>query len=88
MQRMVQQSETVELSRFPALRIRTMEIVHRLLHDCLGPAQKMIGNLIQIELAYINTSHPGEIPIRYVCKVEALVHYSNSFYICIRFHWW
>mmetsp|Transcript_2441 Transcript_2441/g.3374 ORF Transcript_2441/g.3374 Transcript_2441/m.3374 type:complete len:749 (-) Transcript_2441:107-2353(-) len=61
MQRMVQQSETVELSRFPALRIRTMEIVHRLLHDCLGPAQKMIANLIQIELAYINTSHPDFI---------------------------
>ena len=58
MLRMVSQSETIELTRFPDLRDRTVEIVHQLLRDCMVPAQKMISNLIQIELAYINTSHP------------------------------
>lgn len=58
MLRMVTQSETLELTRFPDLRDRTVEIVHQLLRDCMLPAQKMISNLIAIELAYINTSHP------------------------------
>jgi dynamin 1-like protein len=58
MLKMVAQSETLELTRFPDLRDRTVEIVHQLLRDCMAPAQKMISNLIQIELAYINTSHP------------------------------
>jgi dynamin 1-like protein len=58
MLRMVGQSETLELTRFPDLRDRTFEIVHQLLRDCMSPAQKMISNLIAIELAYINTPHP------------------------------
>lgn len=58
MQRMVQQSETIDLTRFPDLRDRTFEIVSHLLRNCMLPAQKMISNLIAIELAYINTSHP------------------------------
>ena len=31
------------------------------LKGCMVPTQKMISNLIQIELAYINTSHPDFI---------------------------
>jgi len=58
MLKMVSQSETLELSRFPDLRDRTFEVVHQLLRNCMKPAQQMITNLIQIELAYINTSHP------------------------------
>ena len=58
MQKMVAQSETLELTRFPDLRDRTFEIVNHLLRNCMIPAQKMISNLIAIELAYINTSHP------------------------------
>lgn len=58
MLKMVSQSETLELTRFPDLRDRTFEIVNQLLRNCMLPAQKMISNLIQIELAYINTSHP------------------------------
>eukprot|EP01034_Spumella_vulgaris_P023710 gene23710-29958_t len=61
MQTMVRQSETMELARFPDLRDRALEIVDKLLRDCVSPAQKMISNLIQIELAYINTSHPDFI---------------------------
>jgi dynamin 1-like protein len=61
MQTMVRQSETLELARFPDLKDRALEIVDKLLRDCVSPAQKMISNLIQIELAYINTSHPDFI---------------------------
>jgi len=61
MQRMAFQSETTELSRFPELRDRVYEIVNNLLRSCVSPTQKMISNLIQLELAYINTSHPDFI---------------------------
>ncbi|KAJ1432693.1 dynamin-2 [Ochromonadaceae sp. CCMP2298] len=58
MLRMVGQSQTLELSRFPDLRDRAMEVVNVLLRNCMRPAGQMISDLIQIELAYINTSHP------------------------------
>jgi len=58
MQRMAYQSEVGELSRFPELRDNFFEIVNQLLRNCVGPTQKMISNLVQIELAYINTAHP------------------------------
>jgi dynamin 1-like protein len=61
MQKMIHQSESVELNRFPELRDRAMEVVTQLLRACVAPASKMISNLIQIELAYINTSHPDFI---------------------------
>lgn len=61
MQRMIMQSEAMDLNRFPELRDRTMEVTMQLLKNCVGPASKMISNFIQIELAYINTSHPDFI---------------------------
>ena len=61
MQRMAYQSETTELSRFPELREKVFEIVNQLLRNCVIPTQKMISNLISIELAYVNTSHPDFI---------------------------
>lgn len=61
MQRMIMQSESIEVNRFPELRDRMMEVTMTLLKNCLTPASKMISNLIQIELAYINTSHPDFI---------------------------
>ena len=61
MQRMAYQSETTELSRFPELREKVFEIVNQLLRNCVTPTQKMISNLISIELAYVNTSHPDFI---------------------------
>jgi len=61
MQRMALQSETTELTRFPELRDRLFEIVNASLRSCVTPTQKMISNLIQIELAYINTNHPDFI---------------------------
>ncbi|GAB5036089.1 dynamin like protein [Nannochloropsis oceanica] len=59
--RMAAQCETTELTRFPELRDRVVEVVNHMLRKCVGPTQVMISNLINIELAYINTSHPDFI---------------------------
>jgi len=61
LQRISAQSEPVELSRFPVLRERMVDVVSNLLKRCVGPTQMMVGNLVKIELAYINTSHPDFI---------------------------
>ena len=37
------------------------EHVNRMLQDFVKPTQKMISNLIQVELSFINTSHPDFI---------------------------
>eukprot|EP01039_Chlorochromonas_danica_P010603 gene10603-11749_t len=58
MQRTITQSECMEVERFPELRDRIIAEIYKLLQSSLSPAQKMISSLIQIELAYINTSHP------------------------------
>ena len=55
LQRMASQCETTELTRFPELRDRVLEVVNQLLRKCVAPTQNMISNLIKIELAYINT---------------------------------
>lgn len=61
MQRICNQSDGTELSRFPDLKDRIFEIIQQLLRDYMIPTQKMISNLIQVELAYINISHPDFI---------------------------
>ena len=50
-----------ELTRFPALRERLSEVVSGLLKRSVGPTQSMVSNLVKVELAYINTSHPDFI---------------------------
>mmetsp|Transcript_16012 Transcript_16012/g.22935 ORF Transcript_16012/g.22935 Transcript_16012/m.22935 type:complete len:795 (+) Transcript_16012:47-2431(+) len=61
LQRMASQCEPTELTRFPKLRDRMVETVSGLLRRCVGPTHLMVGNLVKIELAYINTSHPDFI---------------------------
>jgi dynamin 1-like protein len=61
MQRVAQQAENTELCRFPGLRDRLFEIVNESLRAHVLPTQKMISNLVSVELAYINTSHPDFI---------------------------
>ncbi|CAN0524841.1 unnamed protein product, partial [Laminaria digitata] len=61
MQRIAAQCEATELTRFPCLRDRIVEVNHQLLRKCMNPTQTMIANLIKLELAYINTSHPDFI---------------------------
>jgi dynamin 1-like protein len=61
LQKMISQSETMEMHRFPELRDRVIDVSYMLLKRCVAPTSKMISNLISIELAYINTSHPDFI---------------------------
>ena len=61
LQRIANQCEPGELTRFPNLRERLVEVVGDLLRRAVGPTQLMVGNLVKIELAYINTSHPDFI---------------------------
>lgn len=61
LQRIAGQSEPKELTRFPFLRERLCETVSTLLKRCVSPTQMMVENLVKVELAYINTSHPDFI---------------------------
>lgn len=61
LQRIASQCEPGELTRFPNLRDRLIEVVNGLLKRAVGPTQMMVSNLVKIELAYINTSHPDFI---------------------------
>lgn len=47
-----------ELARFPRLQESVVEVACKVLGKGLKPAQKMISDLIDCELAYINTNHP------------------------------
>lgn len=50
-----------ELLRFPDLKDKVLEIVYKLLRQYMIPTQKMISNIIALELSYINISHPDFI---------------------------
>jgi dynamin 1-like protein len=58
LQRIVTQLESKELSRFQTLKDRVVETVNQLLVKCRGPTKRMINDLINIEMSYINTNHP------------------------------
>ncbi|GAB4853337.1 Dynamin- protein 3A [Ancistrocladus abbreviatus] len=50
-----------ELQRFPVLRKRMDEVIGNFLREGLQPAEAMIGHVIEMEMDYINTSHPSFI---------------------------
>ncbi|WJX26425.1 Dynamin-related protein 3A [Trifolium repens] len=50
-----------ELQQFPFLRKRMSEVVGNFLRECLEPLKKMITDIVNIEMDYINTSHPNFI---------------------------
>mmetsp|Transcript_43307 Transcript_43307/g.80748 ORF Transcript_43307/g.80748 Transcript_43307/m.80748 type:complete len:789 (-) Transcript_43307:78-2444(-) len=58
LQRVVLMAEVPEFRRFGNLREQIFGVVSEILRGCLEPASKMIKDLIHMELAYINTSHP------------------------------
>lgn len=61
MQRIIQHCGTEvqqEMLRFPKLHERIIDVVTQLLRRRLPPTNTMVENLVQIELAYINTKHP------------------------------
>ncbi|KAI9191458.1 hypothetical protein LWI28_008696 [Acer negundo] len=53
--------EVMSLQRFPVLRRHLDDVMGQFLHDGVRPAQVMIENLIDLELGYINSSHPSFI---------------------------
>lgn len=48
-----------ELSRFPRLQAKLIEVVSDLLRERLGPASTYVESLIAIQRAYVNTNHPN-----------------------------
>jgi len=59
MQRMIQHCGTQqEMLRFPKLHERIVDVVTNVLRQRLPTTNAMVENLVQIELAYINTGHP------------------------------
>jgi dynamin 1-like protein len=50
---------STELSRFPRLQAKLIEVVSDLLRERLGPASNYVESLIAIQRAYINTNHPN-----------------------------
>ncbi|KAK2759041.1 Dynamin- GTPase protein [Arachnomyces sp. PD_36] len=50
---------STELSRFPRLQAKLIEVVSDLLRERLGPCSTYVESLISIQRAYINTNHPN-----------------------------
>lgn len=76
LQRIALQSEPKELTRFPFLKERMVEVVSLLLKRCMAPTQTMVSNLVNIELAVSNT----------LLWIDSFIHsfcllwmYSNNF---------
>lgn len=80
LQRMACQCEPREFARFPLLRERLVEVVGDILRSCVRPTQLMVSNLIKIELAFINTSHPdflgGSKAVHQLVGNEDRIHYK------------
>ena len=76
LQRIAAQSEPSELTRYPNLRDRMMDVVSALLKRSVSPTQMWVQNLVRIELSYINTNHPDFIGgIRAVARLmEKMAH--------------
>ncbi|KAF2187195.1 dynamin-1 [Zopfia rhizophila CBS 207.26] len=50
---------STELSRYPRLQGKLIEVVSDLLREQLGPCSTYVASLIDIQRAYINTNHPN-----------------------------
>ncbi|KAI9686307.1 MAG: Dynamin- GTPase protein [Bogoriella megaspora] len=50
---------STELSRYPRLQGKLIEVVSDLLRERLGPSSSYVESLIAIQRAYINTNHPN-----------------------------
>ena len=50
---------STELSRYPRLQGKLIEVVSELLRERLGPCSSYVESLISIQRAYINTNHPN-----------------------------
>ncbi|CAD7923987.1 unnamed protein product [Amoebophrya sp. A120] len=78
LQRIVVECEVPEMRRFVNLRDSIFEVVRGVLKKCLQPTNQMIINLVQIELAYINTNHPDFIGGSNAIQTSLGHGYANS----------
>ncbi|KAG9147533.1 hypothetical protein Leryth_007329 [Lithospermum erythrorhizon] len=66
-----------ELQRFPVLRKCMDDVINNFLREGLEPSETMIGHVIEMEMDYINTSHPNFIGGSKA--VETALQQVNSF---------
>lgn len=59
--RITSMCETPEILRFGELRDQIVDVVHALTRSRLNVTMTMISNLIEVELAHVNTNHPDFI---------------------------
>ncbi len=64
---------STELSRFPRLQAKLIEVVSDLLRERLGPSSNYVESLISIQRAYINTNHPN-----FLGAAAAMSHVVNE----------
>eukprot|EP00466_Bigelowiella_natans_P013866 jgi/Bigna1/89484/estExt_fgenesh1_pg.C_500042 len=62
-----------ELNRFPELKGRLSDCTRNLIKGKLEPTKAMIANLINIELAYIKTTHPN-----FISSSKAMAHAKSQ----------
>jgi len=67
-----------ERQRFPVLRKRMDEVIGNFLRDGLQPSETMIGHIIEMEMDYINTSHPKFIGGNKAVEIALQQIKSNS----------
>ena len=65
------------VARFPALHAKVVAVVGAMLERGKGEARTMVSNLIKVEVAWLNTSHPNFIGGRSVRHI-AFVHWQTS----------
>ncbi|XP_666804.1 dynamin-related protein [Cryptosporidium hominis TU502] len=61
LKRLVEQCSLPELNRYSNLKNNMISVVNHVLEECLGPTNRAVIDLINMELAYINTNHPDFI---------------------------
>lgn len=67
-----------EMCRFPKLNERIVKVVKQLLNDRMKKAKETVKDVVAIELAYINQSHPDFNPKAALKGSEQLFKFSSS----------
>merc|ERR1719384_602454 len=80
LKRIAAQSETAEIARFGKLRSALNDCVLSMLKRHLDPCRLFVNQVIDIELAYINTNHPDFISMDDVFTERANHHSQNEMY--------
>jgi len=71
LQRIASQSEPSELTRFPVLRDRMLEVVSNLLRRAVNPTQLMVANLVKIEVSTDTVWRISSGPHRLSSRVQS-----------------